>query len=131
LFSQSLSLQTFHDDKPQSTLVPYVEENHDIGMGKRGNGPGLTLESREHLEITREMLWQDLDRDIPAEPRIARTKDLSHSASTQKRRDFVGADVLADSNSHQMRVILRLERVAQPCGRRRDRRHRYAPCIPK
>jgi hypothetical protein len=100
LFSQSLSLQTFHDDKAQSILIPYIEENHDIGMGKRGNGPGLTLESRQHVDITRKMFWQDLDRDVPAEPRIVRTKDLSHSASTQERRDFVGADLLADSNCH-------------------------------
>jgi hypothetical protein len=54
-------------------------------MVQRGNGMRLAFESLG------ELLSGNLHGDRTVEPRVARLVHLSHSASTQGRKDLVGA----------------------------------------
>ena len=47
----------------------------DIGMVQRGEDFRFTLKAREPIGVVRERLGQDLDRDVAAQPRIARPID--------------------------------------------------------
>ena len=49
----------------------------------------LAFESREPLWIGREYLWQDFDRDVALQPRIAGAIHLAHAAGSERAGDFV------------------------------------------
>jgi hypothetical protein len=46
-------------------------------MIQRGEHPRFALEAREPLGIVREAAGKNLDRDVPARVRVARTVDLA------------------------------------------------------
>jgi len=48
-------------------------------MGKSRDRERLTLETRDRLDIARETLRQNLDRDVAAEPRVPRLLDPTHA----------------------------------------------------
>ena len=58
-------------------------------MGQRGNRPRLGLEAAPHLGIGGDVRGHDLERDVAAEPRVARAIDLAHPAGAERRDDFV------------------------------------------
>src|SRR5262245_40625983 len=51
--------------------------------------------TRFALEALRETLGGNLDRDIPAEPRIASSMDFAHAALTDERNNLVWTELLA------------------------------------
>jgi hypothetical protein len=97
LLAQRLSLQQFHNRKGHPTFVAQIEDNHDIGIRERGDSPGLALETRQDPTITRQVLRPDLDRDLPAQSRVARAINLAHRARAQRGEDFVGPELRAGS----------------------------------
>ena len=60
----------------------------------------LALEAREPLGIVRERVGQDLDRDVAAEPRVARAIDLAHAAGAESDKDLVDAEAKTASQRH-------------------------------
>ena len=50
---------------------------------------------REALHIARELVGQDLDRDIAIEPGIAGTIHVAHAAGAERSNDFVRAEARA------------------------------------
>jgi hypothetical protein len=60
-------------------------DGHDVGMGDCGYRTRLVLETRAHLHVGREMIRQHLERDLAAQPRVARTIHLAHPAGADWR----------------------------------------------
>ncbi len=67
-------------------------------MAERGDRAGLALEAGAPVGIGRNTLRQDLDRDVAAEPRVARAVDLAHPSGPNEADDFVRTE--ADARRH-------------------------------
>ena len=61
-------------------------------MIQRRQDFGLALEASEPLGIGRHAGGQDLDRDLPLQPRIGRAVDLAHPAGAERSDDAVRAE---------------------------------------
>ena len=61
-------------------------------MRERGDGARFLLESRDGRRIGREPRRQNLDRDVAAEPRVARAIDLAHPARAERGENLVGPE---------------------------------------
>jgi hypothetical protein len=58
-------------------------------MRKSRNGTRFLLEALHTRRIRRERRWQDFDRDVAREARVACLIDFAHPACTQRHDDFV------------------------------------------
>jgi hypothetical protein len=63
-------------------------------VAERGDHPGLALEALQELLVLGERGGEDLDRDVPAEPGVARAPDFAHSAGAERRCDLVRSQAL-------------------------------------
>ena len=77
-----------------------LEDRDDVGMVQRGRGPRLQREAREPFLIAEQLLRQDLQRDLAAEPRVQRAVDLAHSAGAQPVDDLKRAQHGAGPQRH-------------------------------
>ena len=59
-------------------------------MIQRRDGPRFALEALAGLRIAGVIRRNDLDRDEPIEPRVARLVDVAHPASADARHQLVG-----------------------------------------
>ena len=75
----------------------------DIGMIQRHQQLRFALEPRQPFRIGHEGIRQQLQRDIPLQPRIPGAIHLSHSTLTQQGRHFVRAEFFSDCNCHESR----------------------------
>ena len=81
-------------------------------MVERRGRPRLLLEAlRARLGSSANDGGQDLDRDVAAEPRVARAIDLAHAAGAERRDDLVGAEPGAGRECHGTTLILWPDRV--------------------
>ena len=64
----------------------------DVRMIQRREQARLALEAREPLGIGGERRRQDLDRDVAAEPGVARAVDLAHAARAERCHHLVDAE---------------------------------------
>ena len=64
-------------------------ERRDRGMVQRSEELRFALESSEALSVPDKGLRQDLDRDFPAELRVAGAINFSHAARAKGRHNFV------------------------------------------
>jgi hypothetical protein len=74
-----------------------------LGLVQGGKRPGFALEARDAIGIGDERFRQDFDRDIAIELRVARPVDFTHSARTDLRDDFTGAETSTDAQDHRNR----------------------------
>jgi hypothetical protein len=88
-FAQRFSMQQFHHGETCAPFLPQIEDRHDVWVRERRDRHGLALETCPGGGIVCQVLREDLDRHIPAQPQIARTVDLTHTSSPQGRQDFV------------------------------------------
>src|SRR5580658_5553445 len=63
-------------------------------MIQRGDGFGFTLEALAELR------GGDFDRDVAIQPRVSGAIHLSHAASAEGRKDFVGTESVARRERH-------------------------------
>jgi len=70
-------------------------------MVERRENVRLPFEARESIRIKRERLWQNLQRDVAIELRVARAINLAHPAHTDNRQYFVRAEVGAAAESDE------------------------------
>ena len=61
-------------------------------MGQRRDRPRLAFEARQGVGVVRKVLRQHFDRDVAAEPRVARAIHLAHAAGAKCTGDFVGTE---------------------------------------
>jgi hypothetical protein len=64
----------------------------DVGAIERRQRLRLAREARQPLRIGGKRLWQDLDRDVAIQPRVARPIDLAHATSADWGEDLVRAE---------------------------------------
>ena len=84
----------------------------NVGMIERRQHARLALESREPIGVRREDAREDLDRDVPSEPRIVGAVHLAHPAGAKRRHDVVLAESIAGGQAGRGRAA----RIA--CGGR-------------
>jgi hypothetical protein len=70
-------------------------------MVKRANGPRLLLESTLPVRFASNRCGQNLDSDLAADARIARSVDFPHAAGTERRKNFVGSEAAARHERHR------------------------------
>ena len=107
---QIFSLDELHDDGAHVTRFLEAVDVSDVGMVQRGEHLGLAGESRKPVGIAGERVWQDLQRDIAIEPRVAGPKHLAHPAYADRREDLVAAE--SSAGRHPKCWIIRLCRKA-------------------
>ena len=72
-------------------------------MVERSRRVRLLLEAPQPFRIGRQRGWQDLDRDVTVQARIAGAIDFTHPASAQKVGNEIRAKVGARSERHACR----------------------------
>src|SRR6266540_2645138 len=98
-------------------------------MVQSGCRPGFLLEPREPVGVLRELGWKNLQRDLAAEPGVARPVNLPHSARTERSENLVGAQPGSDGKGHREGASL-LRRILPPGAARSERlraRERHEP----
>src|SRR5439155_13303146 len=81
------------------------EQHGDVRMIERGEDARLALEARAPIEVRHERVVQDLERHLPSELRVFRTKDLAHPTRTQQREETVRSDGRARDECHEPRGL--------------------------
>ena len=66
-------------------------QNANVRVGELRNGAGLALKSLPQLRILGKMIGEDLDCDIPVQPRVAGAINFAHSASANGCDEFIWA----------------------------------------
>jgi len=119
-----------HDVAPGKASLRVVElletvrlfetvERRDVGVAQRSEKPGLPLEPRNLLAISRDELRQKLQRHIPAERGVASPVDRSHASFAELLDDLVVAERSPDhAKTYSGRVAYIFpERSANKCSR--------------
>ena len=89
---EALSLDQLHGQEADPVRLLDRVERDDVRVVERRDGLGLALEARQAVGMGGHVLGQHLDRDLAAEPRVARAIDLAHPARAERRDDLVGAE---------------------------------------
>ena len=66
----------FHDQRTQTVRLFQAMQRCDVGVVERRQHLRLTAESRDRIGIVQQLIGQQLQRDIPIEPRVAGAIDL-------------------------------------------------------
>ncbi len=78
----------------------HLVDGDDGRVVERGGGARLLLEAAEAVRVLRELLRQQLERDLAPEPRVLRAEDLSHPAGAEWAEDLVRAEARAWRGHH-------------------------------
>jgi hypothetical protein len=73
---------------------------------QRGGGPRLTVKPHQAIVIRRHFRGQNLERDLPAEPRVGGSIDFTHSARTKQRVDLIVTETLTGGETHVRASLL-------------------------
>src|SRR5262245_39363297 len=73
----------------------------DVRMIQRGENLRF-LEAREAIGIERQIVGQDLERDITTKRRVARSPHLTFAASAERADDFIWAEANARLERHRL-----------------------------
>ena len=72
---QVLALDVLEDDELAAVLLTAVDHGHDVGMRELRHGAGLPAEALDVVAVTRELLVEDLQRDVPLQQLVVRAID--------------------------------------------------------
>jgi len=92
---EGLAFQILHDQEINAVSRIQVVKRADVGMLQLGNRFRLTLEALAIVPILSKVIWQELDRDVSTEPRVAGPIHLSHTALAEQRNDLETTQVCA------------------------------------
>ena len=91
-----LTLQEFHHGKVDVAVKVEIVQCQNVGVGERGDRPGLALEPAQSGGIRGKMGGQNLDCYLAVEARVFGAVDLPHSSRANRPQDAVPADLLPD-----------------------------------
>jgi hypothetical protein len=77
--AERLALDQLEDDVRKSVLGAEVVVGEDVRVVESGHRSGLLLEAAKTVGIARAVRGQDVERDVAAQPRVARAVDPAHS----------------------------------------------------
>ena len=104
--TQRYAVDQLGDQIRCDALEPDVVQREDVRMAQRGNGARLALEAGHRIRVGGKRRRQHFEGDVAAQPRVARSIDLAHTAHANERHDFVRADTRAGGASgHRGRMI--------------------------
>jgi hypothetical protein len=89
---EALPLDQLHRQEAGRGVVLDRVQGDDVRVVERRYGARLALEALEPLRVRGEALRQHLERDVAAEPGVARAVDLAHPARAQRGDDLVAAE---------------------------------------
>jgi hypothetical protein len=95
--AEVFAIDELHD---QRALIVEAVDLRDARVVECRERPRFALEAREPLRVGRERLWQDLQRDLTPQRRIARAIDLTHAAFAKLGEDLVGSEPSACGERH-------------------------------
>lgn len=72
---ERLPFEKLREGVVDSVRLADVEQREDVGVRERSDGLRLALESCESSLVAREMVGEDLDRDVSPEPGVASPVD--------------------------------------------------------
>src|SRR5664279_4691971 len=93
-------LQQLTHQVGRAIVMTDIVDRQNVGVVQRCDSPCLLLESAQPVTVTGKGLRQNLERDIPPQPRIPGAIDLAHSACSQQGIDLIGAKFCARSQGH-------------------------------
>ena len=96
-----LTVEQLHHQKWMARRFAHVVNHANIGMIQRRSGARLALETLSR-RLRCKGLWQNFDGYFAMKPRVARLIHLAHSALADQRKDFVGAEFVADRKGHNV-----------------------------
>ena len=86
-----------HDVRNVRLRESHVRRLDDVGMAERAGRERLVHEPADHHRIARELLVQDLDRDLALDQPMLREEHRAHAAFGDRSNDLVAAlDYFAD-----------------------------------
>src|SRR5262245_32757271 len=100
-FGESLTLDQLHDDASGAVCLFEAVDLGDVGMVHRSQELRFSSKAGETIRILRKMIWQEFQRYVALQLRIAGAKDHTHTSFTQWRSDFVWADPCTGCNGHE------------------------------
>jgi hypothetical protein len=103
--AQALTFQKLRNEVGTAILGADVIEPQNVWMVQCRYCPRFLLEPPQPLRISRERLRQNLDRHIAAQPSVAGAVDLTHSARSNQRHDFVRPQLRARVQGHKVRGL--------------------------
>src|SRR5262245_15814317 len=86
--SESLAFDQLEHEKSCTFRFLEIVDRSDIGVVQGCENFGLSLKPAHPICVARELIGQDFDRNVALQFRIARTIHLTHSALTEKGRNF-------------------------------------------
>jgi len=95
------TVHKFQDQRPYTVGLFEAVNVRDMRMIEGGECLCFAFEPRQSLEIPRERLGQDLQRDVTIQPRVARTIHLAHATGSERRQDRVRPERLARRERHR------------------------------
>jgi hypothetical protein len=93
---QRLPFQQLHHEKLPTFMLTNVVNRADVGMFQCQGGSGLTLEAFHCMAITGQLIGQEFQGDLTAEPSVLGLVDDAHTAATELLDDAVMRDSLAN-----------------------------------
>jgi hypothetical protein len=81
-------------------MLPDVVDGENIRMVERSGRTGFLLEAMETFRIGGERRWQDFDRHVAPEARVARAVDFAHAAASKRGDDLISAETNAGRERH-------------------------------
>ena len=86
---QRLALEELLDDVRCTFVRADVVNGEDVRVVERRCRPRLALEPLQALRVGREFRWQDFDRHVAPEPRVASAPYFAHPAGTDGGDDLI------------------------------------------
>ena len=69
--------------RPECAVGAEVEDLHDVRVHEPGGGERLAAEARDEARVLRQVLGEQLDRDVALQPRVERELDGGHAADAE------------------------------------------------
>jgi len=98
---QGLALDQFQDQVTPPVDLLHPVDPGDVGVGERGQEPGLALEAGQPLGVPGELGGERLDGHVAPQPGVARAVDLPHAAGSEEGEDPIGTEPRAGGEVHR------------------------------
>ena len=103
------ALHQLHHQRAAAAGFLEAVDAGDVRMAERGQHLRLAVEARHAVLVVREVLGQQLQRDVAVQARVGRAEHLSHAASPE----LAGDAIVREGLTNHVRPILQ----AGSCGR--------------
>jgi hypothetical protein len=105
---QILTFDEFHHERANASTFLEAVDVRDVRVVERREDLRFSLEAGEPIGIGGEGVWQDFQRDIAIQLRIARAIDLAHAPRTESGENFVRTDSRTNGECHDYFVGTRV-----------------------